>query len=155
MEGTSVSVSILFPRYLSQVLERVRPGCPQQPRKEIVLASRELRVYLKDKRHQQVSTEHDAAAVLWSGHSPGATDTRGTHWWHTAPGFSVWAVNYVWETCLHLFSFSRTHQGPRSFWDGYCGRSRILSVLSLSVLWLALGTKSAWWINRREAYAFI
>ena len=64
MEGTSVSVSILIPRYLSQFLEGVRPECPQQPRKEIVLASRDLRFSLKDKHHQQVSTEHSAAAVL-------------------------------------------------------------------------------------------
>lgn len=64
MEGTSVSVSILYPRYLSQILEGVRPGCPQQPWKKIVLASRNLRVYLKDKCHQQVSIEHDAAAIL-------------------------------------------------------------------------------------------
>lgn len=56
-------------------------------------------------------------------------DICGTHLCLTVPGFSVRVVNYVWETCLHLSLFSRTSQVPLSFQDGYCGRSRIWSVL--------------------------
>lgn len=83
-----VSISILFPRHLSQFcsefLEGGSPGCPQQLWKEIVPASRELRVHQEDKPRQQESTAHDVGAV-----QSRMMDICGIHLCHTVPGFSV------------------------------------------------------------------
>lgn len=90
-----VSISILFPRHLSQFcsefLEGGSPGCPQKLWKETVLASRELRVHWEDKHCQWVSTAHDVAAVQ---------SRDNGYLWHSLMSHSPWFFSLSSELCL-------------------------------------------------------